>query len=86
MKREEFEKEIKTARASDPNSLALANAAENRLLRYFDEVQRELGYVAALRRNLNSAIDENVDLEVEVQGLRRKLAAKADSDSEGDDE
>lgn len=79
MKRSEFEVELRQVQTV--NSLE-ANAARNRLLSWFDGVQRELGYLGALRLALSTATNNEVALQVELdkaltelEFLRGKVAA-----------
>lgn len=71
MKRAEMEQELAEVKkwsasySSDGNRSA--DAAVSRLLKWFDEVQRELGYVGALRARLDGLVVEKVGVEVELR-------------------
>lgn len=79
MKRAELSKELETVRkwVSDDSypkdARSNAEAAERRILNWYDEISRELEYTGSLRLNLKTVVAEKVELEIEVQELQQKL-------------
>lgn len=80
MKRAEIQQELETVRKWDGSNYSSAEknrneaeAAERRLLNWYDEISRELEYVGSLRSNLKTVVAENVELGIENQQLSQKL-------------
>lgn len=71
MKRVEFEKEL-------VRSDVASNAAANRLLKWYDDVTRELGYVYAQRDAIQDLTRKNVELSVELDSALVELGILRD--------
>lgn len=92
MKRADFELDIAEVKkwsssySSDDNRSA--RAAANRLLKWYDDVTRELGYVYAQRDTIQDLTRKNVELSVELDsalvelGILRDRARSEALDSE----
>lgn len=82
MKRADFERELAEVKkwgssySSDDNRSA--GAAANRLLKWFDEVGRELGYVYAQRDTIQDLTRKNVELSVELDSALVELGILRD--------
>lgn len=82
MKRVEYEQELAWVKkwtngySSDNNKSA--NAAFNRLLKWYDDVTRELGYVYAQRDMIQELTKKNVELSVELDSALIELGMLRD--------
>lgn len=81
MKRADFEQELAEVKKWDSYSSdrgRSADAAASRLLRWFDEVTRELGYVYAQRDTIQDLTRKNVELSVELDSALVELGILRD--------
>lgn len=72
MRRSEFEEELQSLIKAIWGT-GEAQAPKNRLLAFYDEIHRELGYTASLRESLSLVTREKVQTQVQLEEREEEL-------------